>query len=133
MKIKKLILTLTVIMAGASLASAAMNIDAKAYHEQRQAEKKARLEADKRNPLPALVTPKLEPKAKPAAPKAKAEKEVEPVIEQPIVVAPEEKIEQLTDIMPEINAAVNAVDEQILDTTINAEQPASVEQQPQSL
>jgi hypothetical protein len=122
MKIAKLILTLTGIITGASLASAAINIDAKAYHEQRQAEKRARLEAEKNKPAPSiLITPaKIEQKSKTNT-KAETDKKVEPVIIPPLVVTPEEKIEQPAKIKPEINATINAAGEQLPNVTLNAE------------
>ena len=51
MKISKLLLTLTGIIMGTSLAHATINIDAATYHERRMEEKKARLEAERFKPF----------------------------------------------------------------------------------
>jgi hypothetical protein len=132
MKILKLILTLGV-MAWASLANAGpITIDAKAYHEQRQAEKKARLEADKKMSA-AIELPVLPVKSEQKAKVAQKGKKGMPVIDETVTVPPEEKIEQLpAEITPEVNTTVNAVIEPVVDTTIYAEQPTPPEA-PQSL
>ena len=104
MKYSKLALTLIGVVTGASLTHAAINIDAQAYHEQRQAEKRARAEAEKNRPV--VV------QAPVAAPVEAAKPEAVP--------APVEKVEPVADV-----AAAPVVDEKIYEPApaASAEQP----------
>ena len=106
MKVLKIALVFAGILAGVSLAHAAINVDPGTYHRQRMEEKKARAEAEKNKPavVPAPVVKVDAKMVKPETQKANNN------------VTVSEKVESTN----ESAVMVNAVQERNTDTLVNA-------------